>query len=75
MERQLALQLDVAKLPQTRKLNGKWTDKLTSAVEHAANWRTLYIGEMTRQHCVARKMRILEEENIKLKIEIQTFKN
>ena len=67
MERQLALQLDVAKLPQTRKLNGKWTDKLTSAVEHAANWKALYIGEITRQHYVARKMRLLEEENIRLK--------
>lgn len=66
MEKQMTLQLDV-KIPQARKLNGEFATQLTSAIEHAANWKQLYLAEVTRKYYVAQKMRLLEEENIRLK--------
>jgi hypothetical protein len=52
-----------------RKQNGQYGTRLEAALDEARKWKALYTTEITRQNYVSRKMRLLEEENIRLKKE------
>jgi len=50
-----------------RKTNGRYATRLQTALMEAANWKTLYISEVTRKECVSKTLRIKDEEIIRLK--------
>jgi hypothetical protein len=62
-------------MPEHRKANGQFATRLEAALQDAANWKMLYLTEITRKECVATKLRTQQEEINRLKNRLKLYEH